>query len=386
MNTDQDDCEIDLLVDPAGIDRLSDILSTHGYLTERAWGHAPHIFFSSVDPATGQRLTIDVVTDLRYGRPIRVLRGASVAECLARRHRTQLGWSLAPDDEFNHLLLHCALDKGAISCRHSKRLQALAEILGKDPEEVRRFVRDERIVFWRLFAQSPLESAWRWISGVVARRLAPFLHALTGRGLVVALLGPDGAGKSTLAAGLTAAERRARRVYMGYGPSGGAGRAGVVNWLLRLARMPEHQVAGPLGVLLGALRFGSRCVLQFGRGLTVRMHRRLGRLVVLDRYVSEIEKRRGGMGARFRRRAIGALCPEPDLLIVLDAPAEVLHRRRPEHPIEELAARRDAYRTLSRSLAHSRLVDASASIERLRHEVTAQLCEVRRQPPRTRTP
>lgn len=378
VDTRVSDCEIDLLVDRRHYAAFRDLLVQHGFAADPAWGHAPHSFFSAVDPESGRRLILDVVTDLRYGRPIRVVRGGSASGCLARRRRTEFGFSLAPQDEFQHLLLHCALDKGDISERHRDRLRSLAAQLGSAPDIGEWFLQNQRPIFWRLFAVSPLRHSWYWLSGFGARRLAPLGHAAGGRGLVVALLGPDGAGKSTVARALTESHRRARRVYMGYGRDTGAHRRAIVEWLVSQARMPERRAAGIAGAVSGASRFVARCLLQGGRGLWVRTHRWLGRLVVLDRYVGEADERGDNVAARLRRQIISALSPRPDLLVVLDAPAEVLHERRPEHSIEDLSAKRAAYRRLCSSHPHSLVIDASGSVERIRNEVAARLRELGR--------
>ena len=377
FGADRHDSEIDLLVDPEQIARFRRLAGALGFIADRAWGHAPHSFFSIVDRTSGRRVTLDVVTDLRYGRPVRALRCGSAVDYLARRRRTSFGYALAPADEFRHVILHCALDKGEISARHWARLEWLAASLDEDPDVARQWVRHRRPVFWRLFRTAPISSAWRWVWGTTARRLAPVLHATAGRGVVVALLGPDGAGKSTLADRLASSARRARRIYMGYGSDGGVCRNAVVTWLLDHARMPSGRDSGRARGPSGAIRFACRCAVQYGRGLTIRLHRRLGRLVVLDRYVSEAEERGDGP-ARIRRRIVGALCPLPDLVVVLDAPTDVLHRRRPEHSIDELEARRASYQQLSRSFSNALLVDATLNPDHLCNQVAARLWALRR--------
>ena len=375
-DADWHDSEIDLLVAPEQFDGFRRLAGALGFIAERTWGHAPHSFFSIVDRRSGRLVTLDVVTDLRYGRPVRMLRCGSAAEYLARRVPTSFGYALAPADEFRHLILHCALDKGEISPRHWQRLQTLAASLDKDPDVARQWVRHQRPLFWRLFRTAPIAGAWWWLSGMTARQLAPILHATAGRGVVVALLGPDGAGKSTLANRLAASSRRARRIYMGYGSDGGVHRNAAMTWLLDHARTPSGTDSRQSRRLSGALRFACRCAVQYGRALSIRMHRRLGRLVVLDRFVSEGEGRGGS--ARIRGRIIGALCPQPDLVVVLDAPTDVLHRRRPEHSVAELEARRASYQQLSRSFSGAVLADATLSADRLRDQVAARLWELRR--------
>ena len=75
-----------------------------------------------------------------------------------------------------------------------------------------------------------------------------------------------------------------------------------------------------------------------------------------------------------RRWILAHVLPQPDLVVVLMAPAEVLHRRKPEHGLEEVRAKRARYL----ELAHQRgypVVDTTAAptevvaaIERAIHE------------------
>jgi hypothetical protein len=57
--------------------------------------------------------------------------------------------------------------------------------------------------------------------------------------------------------------------------------------------------------------------------------------------------------------------------VVLDAPAEVVHRRKPEHGLERLEADRRAYADLAQRLPTATVVDASAAVEDTRRRVTA---------------
>jgi thymidylate kinase len=73
-------------------------------------------------------------------------------------------------------------------------------------------------------------------------------------------------------------------------------------------------------------------------------------------------------GPRWLLRWIWRLIPKPDLVILLDAPAEVLQARKQELPFEETVKQVEAYRKLIRALPNGFVVDASAP---LRDVVTA---------------
>jgi thymidylate kinase len=64
-------------------------------------------------------------------------------------------------------------------------------------------------------------------------------------------------------------------------------------------------------------------------------------------------------GPRWLLKLIWRLTPKPDLIILLDAPAEVLQARKQEVPFEVTARQRDAYGRLLAELGGGRVVDVS---------------------------
>ena len=64
-------------------------------------------------------------------------------------------------------------------------------------------------------------------------------------------------------------------------------------------------------------------------------------------------------------RAVGGLIPQPDLWIVLDAPADVLQARVKEVSYEETARQRQAYCALGEALDNAVIIDAARPIERV---------------------
>ena len=180
-------------------------------------------------------------------------------------------------------------------------------------------------------------------------------HGVSRRGLTVALIGPDGAGKSTLAEAL---QRQfvvpVKVVYMGIHRS--ASRSASAR------PMPL-----PVRLLVNWLRF-----------LIAELHAARGELVVFDRFPLDAllpAAARQSLPRRIGRWAIAHACPRPDLVIVLDAPAEVMHRRKPDHPIEVLERRRQQYLRLRSAVRGLRVVDAGQPPDDLRRCVTALICE-----------
>lgn len=195
--------------------------------------------------------------------------------------------------------------------------------------------------------------------GVLARRLrGRVLRRLNrwrgpGRGLSVALLAPDGAGKSTLAARLRESwPLPVRTIYMGLYPA-----------RERSARLP-------------GLSFVRRLVRQWGRFLAARMHQARGRLVIFDRhsYDALLPPRTPlPWTRRWRRFVLARACPSPDLVVVLDASGKLLWSRKREHTPAALEQQRREYLRLAARLPRAVVVDASRAPEAVRREVTARI-------------
>ena len=172
------------------------------------------------------------------------------------------------------------------------------------------------------------------------------------RGLTVALLGQDGVGKSTLAAGVQAPlGLSVRKLYMGLGYAG----------LPRLARLP---VPGSLAAV-GLLTLWWRCLVAYH-------HRERGRLVLFDRYTYDAllpPGRRLTRPQRFARWVWAHACPAPDLVLLLDAPGEVVYERRGESEPELLELARRDFLSLRGRVTQLQVIDAARSEEAVRADV-----------------
>jgi thymidylate kinase len=191
-----------------------------------------------------------------------------------------------------------------------------------------------------------------------ARTMAsPLIKAVHGRGISVAVLGPDGAGKSTLVASLARGlPMPVRTQYLGLYGSG---------------RRPARLGRVPGVTLIGQLASSWRAYAAAG------YHRRRGRVVLFDRYAYDalLPSTRGAGGTKraVRRAIIGRLAPHPDLVLVLDAPAAKIHDRKAELGIEELERRRVGYRRLAEGLdstTTTALIDAAADASTVRRHAT----------------
>jgi thymidylate kinase len=176
------------------------------------------------------------------------------------------------------------------------------------------------------------------------------------RGVRVALLGPDGAGKSTLAGGLEATvPLPMAQVYMGL--TGG--------WLRRVDKLR----------IPGVVRVG-RLLVIWGRYLRGLALAGAGKLVIFDRYIYDAEVPTPyhlGPAARLARWIDGHACPGPDVTILLDAPGEVMFRRKGEYDGATLEHWRQRFLGVRRRVPHLEVVDTTRSADEVLRDVTARI-------------
>src|SRR5215217_3315128 len=89
-------------------------------------------------------------------------------------------------------------------------------------------------------------------------------------------------------------------------------------------------------------------------------------LVLLDRCYHDVlvdPRRYRYGGPAWVARAVGWFIPRPQLVILLDAPPDVLYSRKRELPFEEIARQREAYLELTRKLSNGYVVDASKPLD-----------------------
>ena len=328
---------------------------------------------------TGCWLWLHCVTELAFG-PYRALRPGFENRWLAGRTTRDEITVLAPGDEFWITILHALLDQGRLSPRSRARLcsavgsaspegplaECLTDLLpaGCGPAELIERTRAEAWESLELLVPGLRERAARRGRPLLPLRLRSAGSRVLGalrdlrraRGVSVALLGPDGAGKSTLADGLQHSfPFPVRQVYMGL--TGG--------WLRRVDRLRVP----------GVVRVG-RMLVIWGRYLRAQYHVHRGRLVVFDRYIYDAEVPPGHPLTRWGRMARwldGRVCPGPDLALVLDAPGSVMHRRKGEYTPETLEDWRQRFLALTRTRANVEAVDTTRPPEEVLAQATDRI-------------
>jgi len=226
--------------------------------------------------------------------------------------------------------------------------------------------------------------------------------------VTVALVGPDGSGKSTVARQVAAAlPFPARRVYMGVNLEASStmlpttrlalvvkrARGGRSDMTGRTGSGPGEpsRRRGPLAGLRTDLRMANWIAEEWYRQAIAAVHQRRGRVVVFDRhffcdyYAHDVADRPGrSLASRVHGFNLRRLYPRPDLVVLLDAPAEVLHARKGEGTVESLEARRREYLSQAGVFRRFVVVDASRPIEMVVADVRARIIEfVRGAPPVT---
>jgi thymidylate kinase len=218
--------------------------------------------------------------------------------------------------------------------------------------------------------------------------------------LTVALVGPDGAGKSTISARLAQASLPApvKTIYMGVNLEASTlmlpttrlllaakrargGRPDLVASSLRDVGPEDGSTAGSSGRgLRSTARMAVWMTEEWLRQSVALGHALRGRIVVFDRhffldyYHADVESgRRRGPAQRLHGWMLERLYPKPDLVIMLDAPAEVLHARKPEATVAWLERRRQQYLELAPLVPEFVVVDVDRPLDAAVSEVVAAI-------------
>jgi thymidylate kinase len=306
LTLDDPAADLDVLVRPRTLRALDRTMVTAGWARLRAPGHRGHRFYLR-EAADRTWVKLDVVTLLRYGND-----RSPTGELVDRRRRVDGVWLASEQDAHQHAE-HRAAGRREVPTRAERLARAL-------PVSVRR------------------------------------------RGCVVAVLGPDGAGKGTVTAALAdSLPVGVTQVYLGdrRAQTPAAANAGTV---------PDRPAAVPGGAVRTAREIAF--LLRKLAGWTPSLLRAevaawRGHVVLADRHPLDavaVRPRRTPVAGAVERFLATRVVPKPDAVVVLDAPGEVLYRRKGEHTPERLEQWRQGYR--DRLVPRgATLLDATGSIE-----------------------
>lgn len=186
----------------------------------------------------------------------------------------------------------------------------------------------------------------------------------------LAVLGPDGSGKSTVIA----------RVREEFPP--GMGSVVTYHWRPRALdrrAATTDPVTDPHGQpprrpVVSVLKLVWLLANWWAGWPAIAAQRSKGHLVVFDRHYLDllVDPRRYRYGGPMSAaRYVARMVPRPDLVFILDAPAETLQSRKSEVPMAETERQRAAYGALARRLPSAVVLDAGGSPDETAEAIVA---------------
>lgn len=216
----------------------------------------------------------------------------------------------------------------------------------------------------------------------------------------VALIGPDGAGKTTIARMIEKSfPVPIKYLYMGVSVESSniaLPTTRVVEYFKRLRRKKQGLVVAKNVVppnrkngkhkksgLRAMLRLTNRLAEEWYRQYLSWNYRRQGHIVIYDRHYKfdfELDKvKLPGEKTSFtdwlHRWFLAKVYPAPDVVIYLDAPAEVLFARKGEFTLEWLDSRRQAFITQGQKTPNFFQIDATQPLEKVFANVTERIMQ-----------
>lgn len=370
--------DLDMAVTDSAWQKIPDVfavLEARGYhavqcLNYEVGGY--YFVFAWTTDSEVQTVAIDFVSEHREGNLILT----SGEDLVNGRRRLRNFWIPSTVSEYRYLLSKKVL-KGVLPERAAQRLVELAAEMSTD--ELRGVCIDLFGKHWGLAAadasaRGTLASVLSklkqriWIRTFQVRPWMPFEYQLTDiprrarrfaapTGFLIAVLGPDGVGKSTLLSSLgdkLASAFRSRRLFH-WRPS--------VIFANESGPIADPHARPVFGVLRSLAHLAGHFA-DYQIGFALRIQPMLSRsgLVLFDRYFYDLAadpKRYRYGGPPSVPKMLFRAVPRPDLVLLLDAPEDVVLRRKCETTAEEIRAERERYWSLAEQDLPIRRLDAS---------------------------
>lgn len=231
----------------------------------------------------------------------------------------------------------------------------------------------------------------------VERKVPPASN--TGRSFSIAVIGPDGAGKTTITRMLESSRvMRLKYLYMGINTSSSNIALPTSRLIERLKRRPRgpsaprtlHAANGAApskrrGMVWATARLANRLAEQSFRQCVAWSYQLRGYVVLYDRhFVFDFGGAPAGQRLPWDRRlyqwCVARFSPRPDLVILLDAPGAVLFARKGESTIEELEDRRQRLLRQGKELPAFVVVDATRPLQTVYDDVVNHILAFRTDP------
>jgi thymidylate kinase len=334
-------------------------------------------------------LAVDVIFKHQRGALI----APSVKVLVSGRRRHGIFWIPPTEAEFTYLLARKTW-KGTAPVRQQRRLKLLVEQLGRPTAEKlagELFLGTLKLRVVEACASGRLNpllaqikaQAWgtslvrnplRLIANLLSDGMRLVRRWLQPTGLLVAVMGPDGAGKSTLI----------EHLVQVVGPA--FDRHRLFHWRPMLLRRRKstrdttrpHSLP-PHGRWWSVARlFAHLLDYWLGYWLVIRPLLARSGLVVFDRYFDDVlidPKRYRYGGPLWWARILRPVIPKPDLVLILDASAEVLLSRKHEVAFEEIQRQRRLYARCINGAAGTRVISASGSVSHVSAEAATDVIE-----------
>jgi thymidylate kinase len=332
---------------------------------------------------------VDVIFEHRR----RGLITAAGAEVVATRVRRGEFWVASPAVEFSYLLQKKAA-KGKVKPEQAHRLRELVVLLGRSGAE--EIAREIFPVKWskdlvsacldgRLPEILPQAQKLSWVTAVT-RHPVKLLIYIAGEarrvlrrwrspnGVLVAILGPDGVGKSSVIASL---HDQIGAAFWG---------ERYFHWRPQFfaRRRPAAPVTNPHGKPARGSLASSLYLTAFlvdywlGYALLLRQLKPRSYFLLFDRYFYDVlvdPKRMRFGGPSWLALLYSRLVPSPDLVVVLDADTETILARKAEVPPDEVSRQRGAFRCLPVEPSRLRIISTKETREEVAYQVAATIAE-----------